>query len=579
MSQIRRLKVTQTEAADTETRRQCTANIVSDDYGDFVLDYYFPQPVEATPATYCSQVISNRFVSFYVPRQEWEPLSYSRIPYDVVPKLYSLQDTTSMTAAGITQVQQSLLGVTGSGVLIGIVDTGVDYESSAFRNADGSTRIRAIWDQTIQDGPLPRWASYGSEYRQEQINEALRAADPFLVVPSRDTDGHGTFVAGIAAGSRSEDGQFVGAAPGADIAVVKLKPAKQYLRDFYGIQPDAAAYQENDIMLAAAYLRELREELDLPLVILCALGTNWGSHSGTAQLEQMLSALADQPGVSVVVAVGNETGAGHHFRGQIQKEGAYQDVEIRVGPEERGFQLELWSQVPDRFTVSILSPGGNVVPQIPASLGQNQTVEFVLENTTVDVSYRFFEVQSNNHLAVMRFVTPSPGVWTVRVYCIRYLTGVFHMWLPNRTFVGEETAFLSPDPNITLMIPSTAENLLGIAAYDHTNGNLYIRSGRGYTRSGAIKPDLAAPGVDVYGPALGDRYTRRTGTSVAAAHVAGAAACLLEWGVVRGNRLWINNNAIRAVLIQGARRTFGITYPNEEWGYGTLDLYGTFNGL
>jgi len=581
-----------------EPRRQCTDQIMSEDYGDFLLDYYFPQPVETTPATYCSQVISTRYVSFYVPREEWEPLSYSKIPYDVVPKLYGLQDTTSMTAAGITQVQQSLLGVTGRGVLIGIIDTGVDYRHPAFRNPDGTTRVRAIWDQTIQDGPLPRWVSYGSEYDDGMINQALQAEDPFLLVPSRDEDGHGTFLAGIAAGSSvsadagrigAEDGgdsdesfggeSFVGAAPGAEIAVVKLKPAKQYLREFYGIRSDAVAYQENDIMLAAAYLRELREELDLPLVILCGLGSNWGSHSGNANLEQMLSALAGQPGISIAVPVGNEAGEGHHYRGQVRQEGEYQDVEVRVAEGEQGFQLELWSRVPDRFTVSLLSPGGNVVPQIPVSSGQNQRVEFVLEGTAVDVSYRFFEVQSNNHLAVMRFIAPSPGVWTVRVYCVRYLTGVFHMWLPQRGFVGEETVFLRPDPDTTLMIPSTAENLLSAAAYDHTNGNLYIRSGRGYTITGVIKPDLAAPGVEVYGPAPQGRYVRRTGTSVAAAHMAGAAACLMEWGIVRGNRSWISNNAIRAVLIQGARRTPGIDYPNEQWGYGTLNLYGTFNSI
>ena len=151
-------------------RRQCTDQIMSEDYGDFLLDYYFPQPVETTPATYCSQVISTRYVSFYVPRQEWEPLSYDKIPYDVVPKLYGLQDTTSMTASGITQVQQSLLGVTGRGVLIGIIDTGIDYTHPVFRNTDGTTRIRGIWDQTIQDGPLPRWVSYGSEYVREEIS-------------------------------------------------------------------------------------------------------------------------------------------------------------------------------------------------------------------------------------------------------------------------------------------------------------------------------------------------------------------------------------------------------------------------
>ena len=438
---------------------------------------------------------------------------------------------------------------------------------------------RADEDQTLNDGPLPEWMAYGSEYREEQINEALRSDSPYSIVPSRDLDGHGTFMAGIAAGTEQPDDSFIGAAPAATLAVVKLKPAKQYLRDFFAIQADSEAYQENDIMLAASYLMQLGIRLRLPLVILCGLGTNWGSHTGHSPLAQTLAAMAERPRVCVVVPVGNENGLGHHFRGQIGEAGGSQDVEIRVAPEERGFQLELWSSVPDRFTVSILSPGGDYVPQIPLRLGQSQTLKFPLENTTVDVSYRFLEVRSNSHLVVMRFLTPAPGVWTVRVFSADYLTGIFHMWLPCQGFIREETAFLSPSPDTTLTVPSTTENLLGIAAYNHNSGSIYIRSGRGYTRVEAIKPDLAAPGVDIYGPGLNGQYIRRSGTSMAAAHTAGAAACLLEWGVVLGNRPWLNNDAIRALLIQGATRRPNLPYPNREWGYGTLNLYGIFTTL
>lgn len=508
--------------SEAEIRRTCTANIMSEDYGDFILESFFPQDIPAVPETYCSQTISSRFITLYAPRADWEPLSYSEVPYAIVPKLYTPQDTTSMTASGITQVRQSTLGLTGRGVLVGVIDTGVDYQNPVFRNRDGSTRIAAIWDQTISDGPLPMWMSYGSEYRRDRIDEALTAENPFSIVPSRDTDGHGTFLAGIATGSEVPEQQFVGAAPEAILAVVKLKPAKQYLRDFFAIQPDAVAYQENDIMPAASYLRRLREQLRLPLVILCGMGTNWGSHTGTSPLSQTLDRMMEQPGISAVVPAGNETGLSHHFEGRIVQEGAYLDVEIRVAPEERGFQPELWSQVPDRFTVSILSPGGDLVPQIPARLGQNQIVNFVLEGTKVDVSYRFLEVRANNHLAVMRFLTPAPGIWTVRVYCVSFLTGIFHMWLLDRGFIREDTVFLKSNPDTTLTVPSATESLLSIGAYNHNSGSIYIHSYRGYTRLGGIKPDLAAPGVDVYGPGLNHRYTRRSGTSVAAAHAAGA---------------------------------------------------------
>jgi len=562
-----------------EERRLCAGNILSEDYGDFILDYYVPDRIRTTPENYCAQTVNNRFLIFYVPKREWEPLSYSRVPYPVVPKLYTLQDTTSLTASGITQVRRSALNLTGRGVLIGIIDTGIDYRNRAFRDAAGRSRILSIWDQTIQDGMPPEGFSYGSEYSREQINDALRAEDPYSVVPSRDEDGHGTFLAGVAGGSILEDADFSGAAPEAMLAVVKLKPAKQYLRDFYGVQDDAVVYQENDIMLAASYLGQLRARLRIPLVILCGLGTNQGSHTGTSPLSQVLDMLVQYPAAVAVTPVGNETGLAHHFEGRVSAEGEYEDVEVRVAPEERGFQIELWAQIPDQFAISVQSPGGRREPEFPVRLGRNQLLNFALENTQVDVSYNLLSAKGNSQLITLRFRTPSPGVWTVRVYCVNYLTGRFFMWLPARGLIREDTVFLSPSPDTTLTVPSAAENLLSVGSYNHVTGGIDIRSGRGYTVLGLVKPDLVAPGVDIYGPAPGDAFVRRTGTSISAAHVAGASACLLEWAVTRGERLWVNSNSIRSVLIQGAGRNPNISYPNREWGYGTLDLYGAVQEL
>jgi subtilisin family serine protease len=563
---------------EEDNREACRRQIMSQDYGDFIVEYANTQGLLPTIENDCSLTMGSRFVCIYAPKEQWEPLNYEKVPYDVIPKLFALQDTDALTESGITQVQQSALGLTGKGVLLGIMDTGIDYTHPAFLNSQGKTRIAAIWDQTIEDGPMPVYFPYGSEYRSEQIDEALKNPEKrYEIVPSIDEDGHGTFLAGVAAGSPGTD--FTGAAPEATIAVVKCKPAKNYLRDFFAIKEGAVAFQENDIMLAAAYLEKLREELHMPLVILCGMGTNYGSHAGTSRLSEYLSTLMNQPGISCVVPTGNETGLAHHYQGKLSAEKEYQDVEIRVDQGERGFQLELWTQVPDRLAVSLISPAGDSVPQVPLRRGQSQRVEFLLERTTVDVSYRFLEARAGGHLVILRFLTPAPGIWTVRVYAINYLTGIFHMWLPVEEFLQEGTVFLNPSPDTTLTVPSAAENLLTVAAYDPGTGGIEIHSGRGFTRTGGIKPDLAAPGVGVYGPVPGGRYSYRTGTSTAAAIAAGASACLLEWGVIQGNRIWINNNGLRAALIQGAVRNPNLEYPGKEWGYGKLNLYQTITNL
>ena len=554
----------------------CRDITMSEDYVDLLI----PLDGISKANGICGQVIGGMYEVQHWLLGEGQLLPSGNIGYYVIPKLYGLLDTGSMEASGIPEIQnQPILALQGNGVLVGFIDTGIDYQNQVFRNLDGSSRIAAIWDQTIQSGDPPESFLYGTEYTKQQIDEALESENPLVVVPSIDENGHGTFLAGIAAGSENEDGSFFGAAPKSMIAMVKLKPAKRYLRDFFFIKEGADAYQENDLMAGMDYLRKLAEKLDMPLVIGIGLGTNQGSHFGLAPIEQLIRQISSVVGNIVVTAAGNETGRGHHYHGIYPSEQEYEEVEIRVGEEERGFSLEFWARAPEYYSIAIRSPSGEYTPRIVTRFTSSQVLDFVFEETKIYVDYRTVVQGEGDFLILIRFQNPTPGIWTIRVYNSLYINGNYNMWLPMYGFISPDTVFLRPSPDTTLTIPATTGNVIVTSAYNHVNGGIYINSSRGYPLSNIIKPDLAAPGVNVYGPLVGNRFGRMTGTSVAAAHMAGAAALLLEWALVKDNREILTTGDAIAFFIRGASRRPGVVYPNREWGYGTLDVYQVFERI
>lgn len=554
----------------------CRDITMSEDYVDLLI----PLDGISKANGICGQVIGGMYEVQHWLLGEGQLLPSGNIGYYVIPKLYGLLDTGSMEASGIPEIQnQPILALKGNGVLVGFIDTGIDYQNQVFRNLDGSSRIAAIWDQTIQSGDPPEGFLYGTEYTKQQIDEALESENPLVVVPSIDENGHGTFLAGIAAGSENEDGSFFGAAPKSMIAMVKLKPAKRYLRDFFFIKEGADAYQENDLMAGMDYLRKLAEKLDMPLVIGIGLGTNQGSHFGLAPIEQLIRQISSVVGNIVVTAAGNETGRGHHYHGIYPSEQEYEEVEIRVGEEERGFSLEFWARAPEYYSIAIRSPSGEYTPRIVTRFTSSQVLDFVFEETKIYVDYRTVVQGEGDFLILIRFQNPTPGIWTIRVYNSLYINGNYNMWLPMHGFISPDTVFLRPSPDTTLTIPATTGNVIVTSAYNHVNGGIYINSSRGYPLSNIIKPDLAAPGVNVYGPLVGNRFGRMTGTSVAAAHMAGAAALLLEWALVKDNREILTTGDAIAFFIRGASRRPGVVYPNREWGYGTLDVYQVFERI
>ena len=569
----------------------CTNSVASEDFADFIAPYFTtPEEFIRSQGTDCIDFVNSTLAVVYVPLSTVTPSTYTSYTYSAVPKLYSLLDVTSMDAAGITPAGElPVLNNQGAGVIVGFVDTGINYTDSLFRNVDGSTRIIGIWDQTnnsdnsnnIENETVKPFSAfsalYGTQYTAEEINLALNSDNPASIVPTRDENGHGTFLASIAAGNRDERAGFSGAAPQASIAMVKLKPAKQYLRDFYLIQDGAEAYQENDIMMGVSYLYFLARKYSMPLVVCIPLGTNIGSHMGMSRLGQYLNQVSLSNGSAVITAAGNETGARHHFRAVMDASTDEVTAELRVGEREAGFSMELWAENMGVYTVGFISPTGEVAREISVPLRGENTVSFLLEQTQITVYTQIADVSSGSQFIFMRFENPMSGIWRILIRNSLDIRETFHIWLPVRGFISDETYFLRPDPDTIITDPGNARYPITVTAYDHTKNSIYIHASRGYSLSGRIKPDLAAPGVNILGASVsGKRLTRMSGTSVSAAHLAGAAAVLLNWGVLNANYPYLNTPVLKSIFVRGAQRNPALTYPNREYGYGTLDLHEAF---
>lgn len=558
----------------------CREKIISEDYGALIVDFTI---LNAVPSdTYCFTRVNERLGIAYVPQEDIDTISDSMYTYHYLPKLYGLMQNTfdpiSLINSGILQIQRPPLSLKGNGVVIAFIDTGIRFAREEFLNEAGNTRVLAIWDQTVQTGEPPEGLGYGTLFTREEINRALRTDTPYEVVTSYDFNGHGTAMASVAAGSITDGGRgFIGAAPEAEIVVVKLREAKQHLRDFYLIREGEPAYAENDIMLGVKFAESFAVTFQRPVVICLGLGSNMGNHIQGSLLAQYLNDLARIRNRGIVICGGNEGNAAHHYSGRVPGGGAdeYTDVEIRVGEGERGFMLEMWGNVPDVLYASVRTPGGEEIPRFRLGMGQRMTYSFVYERTRVTIGSILVEPSSGDEQIVFWFEAPTAGVWTIRVYATRDGgDGEFHMWLPITGFLSSETYFLSPNPYSTITDPGVAERPVTVSTYNDVNNSLYVNSGRGFVRNGLIKPEFAAPGVEI-STALGPY----TGSSMAAAITAGAVAQFFQWAVVQQNSPLAENREIKSYFIRGATRSPGQVYPNREWGYGRLNVAGAFDAL
>lgn len=524
----------------------------------------------------CRIPLEYGFELLYTHEEESGMHSPYSFPYFAVPKCYSALDMQVLSQTGISQIQMFPgLELYGEGIIVGIVDSGIHYQDPVFRGLDGKTKILRIWDQTVQSGESPEGIPYGSEYTKEQIDEALGAERPEQIVPSYDAVGHGTFVASLACGSANVENQFQGVAPEAELAVVKLKTAKNYLRELYYVESQQECYQENDILAGIFYLHRLAQKEQKPLIICMALGTSLGGHSAAAPLPSYMEVLGNQNMIGLTVGTGNEADKRHHFQGQLQED-LPEKIEISVGNNVDGFVMEIWTEIPNVISVSIISPTGENSGQIPVRV-RDRVYEYIFEETKLQISYRLLEEGTNAQLVFLRFTAPLSGIWQVQVQGIQRGNGIFHAWLMQQDLLNGEIFFLRSNPDVTILEPGNTLSAACAAYYDGTDKAVAVSSGRGYTRTNLIKPDFAAPGVNVLGVNIRGQFVARSGSSVATALVAGAEALLMEWLVRRGEV--VDSAQLKNLLILGTIRPDGREYPNREWGNGLMNLYQTFDAV
>lgn len=513
----------------------------------------------------------------------------SSIVYVIPAEFYTLQQVVSPIEASqvdFVQVGGTPLNLTGVGVNVAIIDSGIDYLSEEFMDSNGNTRIEAIWDQTIITTEQNKSDSvpFGVAYDNSQINNSIRASregnSPYDIVPSRDEIGHGTNMAGII-GATGKNPNLRGVVPNCNFVVVKL------IRDFsYEVQfPDVIVpvFNITAIFAAFQYVYEYALSSKKPTVIYFPLGSSLGNHKGEGVLEQFLNTISANNGIVVVTGTGNQRDAGGHASGIVTEitgvESPAGVIELDASPEQKNIWVQIWVNLPNIMSLEVVSPSGETTGVMPVIINYTINHTFIFEKTSIRVNYYFPEETTGDELIRIRFYNLQPGIWRLRVIANYILTGRYDAWIPQRGLTVGDTRFTFPDPFGTMTNPSNSIYVVTAAAYNQNNNNLVDYSGMAFLESYIDRIDVAAGGVNALTLAPDNKTAIVNGTSVAAAVVSGVCAMLFEWGIVNGNNPYMYAQTIKAYLARGGIARGGDIIPNPFWGYGILNVPKIFESM
>lgn len=487
------------------------------------------------------------------------------VEYVEKPKRLFFQIENGKRVSCIPPVQNPPLSLSGAGVLVAIIDSGIDYENEVFRNGDGSTRIRNLWDQTIPGNP-PEGYIIGTEYTREQINEALAAQtrqERLQIVPSQDFSGHGTSVAGIAAGD-SEG--YQGVATGSELLIIKL-----------GNPMENGFPRTTELIQALDYVVRKALEYEMPVAVNLSFGNTYGPHDGSSLLERFIEDLANMWKSVICIGTGNEGISAGHTSGKLS-ESEEVIIELAIQENEPTMNVQIWKAYFDLVDISIISPSGVQIGPIQEVLGSQR---FTVGNTQILLYYGEpspFSIDQEIFLDFLpRDTYIDSGIWRIVLTPREIVNGEYALWLPSQSVLNLGTGFLFPTEDRTLTIPSTSYRTIGVGAFDPLTFSYAEFSGRGPAGPGRrAKPDIVAPGVEILAPLPGGTFAELSGTSFATPFATGGAALLMEWGIVRGNDPFLYGEKVKAYFQRGARAFVGIMeYPNPQVGYGALCVEGS----
>ncbi|MEG0668444.1 MAG: S8 family peptidase [Clostridium sp.] len=501
------------------------------------------------------------------------------ITYILQPILYTLEEISAIEASKVNILQTNIeLNLTGKGVLVGIIDTGIDYLNEEFMDRYGNTRISAIWDQTIPSKDYEtKDIPFGKLYTREEINEAIKlkqsGGDPYTIVASKDEDGHGTHMAGILGASGKS---MRGIAYESEFVVVKLLRSS-----FLGniIDGDIYTYGTEAIIPAIEFMSKYKKEVNKPIVILLPLGTTFTSHRGKSLLDIYIELVTSKTGIVVVTGTGNEGINDNHSSGLVKKVEDISIVDIIISADQENMALEFWAGLPNIFELSIVSPSGEETGFISASLNSSEDHKFVFEKTTVSIYYYIPHEYSGDELVRVYFRNVKSGVWRLKARLAKGNLASYNIWLLQNGITKKHTRVTPSDSYGTIMSPADSDFTVTVAAYNQNSNSILLESGIDFADSNAYKIDFAAGGEYTTTTGLNNTLVDIRGSSLAAAIGAEACILLFQWGIVQGNYPDMYPLTLKTFLRRGTIKRSGDFYPNSHWGFGIIDFYKIFENL
>lgn len=510
--------------------------------------------------------------------------NFDSISFFKILEPYTLQEINPLEATDFEYIQGSdSINLKGEGVIVSIIDTGIDYLNNTFMDENGKTRIEFIWDQGVntkenENNNIP----YGTIYTSDDINRTINAYrsgdNPYDIVPSRDEVGHGTHMASLVGGMDYNENRIYGISSKCRYGIIKLNEDTALKKKFDIKVP---VYNLTTIFPSLEYLKDYVLTNSKPMVILLPIESNFGNHRGNSILDKYIKTISSNVGIVIVTGTGNEGDAGGHSLSVIENVGDSEVIELNIAEEDKNIILDIWANVPDIVDVNIISPSGEEsgVLSTSGSIEFAEELSFVLEETHILYTEFVPEVFTGDQLIRIAMHNIRPGIWKFRTTLEKGKNSTINAWIPQRALINSKTRFLNSDIYGTITIPGDSTETITAAGYDQDNFNLLGYSGVAFRDDFIDRIDIAAGSKNAMAMGVNNKINIINGTSVAAAIAASTCALLMEWGIVRRNYPYMSTQSIKTFIARGTQKRKGDIYPNAQWGYGILNLYDIFSNI